>query len=119
MNPLARGVRIARVITISSACFAVLCQTLACVYDVEGNANIADNPDEPGVKCLRMELSLSAIVMLCEKRICVESQTGERILLKSCLEVSGRSGGPQEVSVGRMPRSVLTERRLNIPSSRE
>lgn len=30
-----------------------------------GNVYIEDNPEEPGVKCLRMELSLSVMVKGC------------------------------------------------------
>lgn len=32
------------------------------------NADIADNPDEPGVRCLRMELSLSPAILYVKVR---------------------------------------------------
>lgn len=64
LNPFAKGVRIARVITTSSAFLEVLRVVISmCLYDAERRGSyIVDNPEEPGVKCLRIELSLSVIL---------------------------------------------------------
>ena len=64
LKPLVRGVRIARVITTSSAFLEVLLSRLACVLMTpKGFVYIADNPEEPGVRCLRIELSLSPAIL--------------------------------------------------------
>ncbi len=64
LNPLASGVRIARVITTSSAFFDVLQSMLACAGMMyRGVGYIEDNPEELGVRCLRMELSLSPAIL--------------------------------------------------------
>ncbi len=64
MKPLASGVRIARVITTSSAFLDVLTIALAGAgMRFGGVAYIEDSPEEPGVMCLRMELSRSPAIV--------------------------------------------------------
>jgi hypothetical protein len=38
-------------------------QISMCFDDAEGYVYIADNPEEPGVRCLRIELSLSPAIL--------------------------------------------------------
>ncbi len=69
MNPplkaFVRGVRIARVMTTSSAFFEVLLTISMCMNARrhQSDAYIVDKPEEPGVKCLRIELSLSPAIV--------------------------------------------------------
>jgi len=53
----------ARVITMSSAFFEVLLYGLACLIRLSKTVYIEDSPEEPGVKCLRIELSLSPAIL--------------------------------------------------------
>lgn len=62
LKALVNGVRIARVMTTSSAFLEVL-WWLACGRRRGGRSYIEESPDEPGVRCLRMELSLSPAMM--------------------------------------------------------
>ena len=63
LKALPKGVRMARVITTSSAFFDVL-RALAHADDVSGRGTyIALSPEEPGVRCLNIELSLSAAIL--------------------------------------------------------
>jgi hypothetical protein len=63
LKALVSGVRIARVITTSSAFLDVLTKSVSGArIMLTGVLYIEDNPDEPGVMCLRMELSLSPAI---------------------------------------------------------
>lgn len=65
LKPFASGVRMARVITTSSAFLDVLLRKQLEVFVLVfgGEAYIDDNPEEPGVRCLRIELSLSPAIL--------------------------------------------------------
>jgi hypothetical protein len=62
LKALVSGVRIARVITTSSAFLDVLTISVNSAKIIYRRSYIEDNPDEPGVMCLRMELSLSPAI---------------------------------------------------------
>ncbi len=53
----------ARVITMSSAFLDVLLYGLACVIRISKTVYIEDSPEESGVKCLRIEVSLSPAIL--------------------------------------------------------
>ena len=79
LKPLVRGVRMARVMTTSSAFFWVLL-TFGGQHMQPGSgrgkaAYIADSPLLLGVRWLRMELSLSvAMIYRCDKRGAIERE---------------------------------------------
>jgi hypothetical protein len=47
------------------------------------SAYICDNPEEPGVRCLRMEESRSPAILLVDY-VCVRRREGSVVLLKVC-----------------------------------